>query len=312
MPKALALGLAIAIGALGAVQARINGQLASRLGDGMTAAFISFASGLAIVAVIVALKPPARLAVLRLPHQVRHGRLRWWQLVGGAGGALLVTGQAIAVPTLGVALFTVAVVAGQTSAGLVVDRVGLGPAGVTPVTVRRLLAAGVAVLAVFVAVSNRLSTADFAVGAAVLTLVAGGLTSAQQAVNGRVGAATGQPFAATVVNFLAGTATLGVLLGVRLASTGLPPLHPPREWWLYLGGSVGVVYIAIASVLVVPLGVLLLGLASVSGQLLGAVLLDVVAPAHGASIDVATVLGVLITFGAVVLARSPRAPLAAD
>nr|WP_246868878.1 DMT family transporter [Saccharopolyspora sp. ASAGF58] len=37
--------------------------------------------------------------------------------------------QGMAATALGVAMFTVAVVAGQISSGLVVDRLGLGPAG---------------------------------------------------------------------------------------------------------------------------------------------------------------------------------------
>ncbi len=312
LPRWVALVLAVAIGGVGAVQARINGALATRLGDGMSAALVSFGSGLVVVALVVLTRPAARAAFRRLPADVRLGRLRWWQLVGGAAGALLVTAQAVAVPVLGVALFTVAVVAGQTGAGLAVDRAGLGPGGVTMLSRRRVMAALVAVFAVLVAVADRLGGTGFALGAAVFSLVAGGLTAAQQGVNGRVGMVTGQPFAATLVNFVAGSTTLCLILGARLVTTGVPALHFPSQWWLYLGGTCGVVFVAVASVIVVPLGVLLLGLAAVTGQLLGALLLDVVVPAHGARPSALTLLGVIITFGAVLLARSPRAPAVVD
>ena len=46
---------------------------------------------------------------------------------GGLGGAMYVASQSITVATLGVALFTVCIVAGQTGNSLLVDRLGLGP-----------------------------------------------------------------------------------------------------------------------------------------------------------------------------------------
>ena len=71
-----------------------------------------------------------------------------WRLVGhdpGLGGA----GRP------GVTVFTVAVVAGQVSGSLFVDRAGLGPAGHMPLSIRRVLAAGLALLAVAVAGWNQ-------------------------------------------------------------------------------------------------------------------------------------------------------------
>ena len=55
-------------------------------------------------------------------------------LAGGAAGALTVATQGLAVGVIGVSLFTVGVVAGQAMNGLVLDRVGYGPAGVVAVT----------------------------------------------------------------------------------------------------------------------------------------------------------------------------------
>ncbi len=55
-------------------------------------------------------------------------------LLGGACGALTVSTQGLTAGILGVSLFTVGVVAGQTLHGLVLDRIGFGPAGVVAVT----------------------------------------------------------------------------------------------------------------------------------------------------------------------------------
>jgi transporter family-2 protein len=62
-----------------------------------------------------------------------------------------------------------------------------------------------------------------------------------------------------------------------------------------------------AAVTVRILGVLRLGLATVAGQLVGAIVLDLVAPAQGHGVAPATVVGALLTFVAVgISGRAPR------
>src|SRR5699024_9978870 len=85
------------------------------------------------------------------------GRQPWWILVGGVCGGALVLSQGLTVATLGAALFTVAVVAGQSSSGLAVDRAGLGPASAMHLTWTRVLGAGLTAVAVVIAVSDRLA-----------------------------------------------------------------------------------------------------------------------------------------------------------
>ncbi|WP_423784479.1 DMT family transporter, partial [Francisella tularensis] len=58
--------------------------------------------------------------------------------------------QGVAVGVLGVALFTVGIVAGQVVGGLVLDRIGLGPGGRVMLTVPRMFGAVLAVIAVAV------------------------------------------------------------------------------------------------------------------------------------------------------------------
>ena len=171
----------------------------------------------------------------------RSGALRPWQLLGGVAGASLVASQGITVGTIGVALFVVAVVAGQTSSGLAVDHAGLGPAGRRAVTGTRVLGAALTLAAVVVSVSGRLEGAGALTGAALLLallpLLAGAATSWQQAVNGRVSAAGG-PMAAALVNFVVGTACLVLLLGLSFALAG-ELTGFPGDWWLYTGGTHG-------------------------------------------------------------------------
>ena len=140
--RATAMVAAVVVSALTVVQSRINGQLGKELDDGILAAWISFVIGLVAIVVIVVASKRHRKAVGVLRDAVRkkpgRGRLiAPWELLGGLGGATFVAAQSTTVQYLGVAVFTVAVVAAQNANSLVVDRVGLGPAGVQTITSRR-------------------------------------------------------------------------------------------------------------------------------------------------------------------------------
>ena len=60
LPAWIGIGGAVLIGVLTAVQARINGQLGVRIGDGFAAAVISFGSGLIVLIVLSAVIPQGR------------------------------------------------------------------------------------------------------------------------------------------------------------------------------------------------------------------------------------------------------------
>jgi bacterial/archaeal transporter family-2 protein len=297
----------VAVGGLTALQARINGQLAVELGNGLQAAVWSFGSGLVLLAVLVAAVPAIRAGIARVPRAIRSGELKWWQALGGVLGGTFVGVQTATVPLLGVAVFTVAVVAGQSSSSLIVDRAGLGPAGVQPVTVRRVVSAVLAVVAVTIAVSARLGAPDFSVVAVVAAFTAGVLIAVQQAINGRTSRAAGNPMSATFLNFVFGTTALGVAFGAMWAWTGSGPAPlPSGSWWIYLGGVIGVAFIAIAAWAVPLVGVLLFALLTIAGQLAGALLLDVAAPTSGTQLSWTLVVGVLLAFVAILVAARGR------
>ncbi|MDN4615992.1 DMT family transporter [Leifsonia sp. F6_8S_P_1B] len=296
-PLWLALLLALVCGAGVALQSRINGELGKRLGDGFAAAAISFGSGLVILLIALAVAPAGRRGLRRVRDALRGGELRWWYVCGGAAGAFLVLSQGLVAAVLGVALFTVSVVAGQTVSGLVLDRIGLGPGGRRPLTPSRVVGAGIALVAVLWAVSAQLG-GSISVWAMVLPLLAGLGMGWQQAVNGQVRVLAESALTATFINFLVGTVVLVVLMLVHFAFAGLPrPL--PSELWLYLGGAIGCVFIAANALLVRITGVLLLGLATVAGQLITALLLDLLLPSSQAGVPFSTIGGTLLAVVAV-------------
>lgn len=308
---AVAVGLGVAV----AVQARINGELGQRIGDGLVAALVSFLGGLMLLALVAATRPRMRRGLGRVVAAVRDRRLRPYQLLGGICGAFLVFCQGLTVATIGVAVFTVAVVAGQTASALVVDRAGVGPGGPQAINVRRVAGAILALAAVVLAVSDRLG-APQALWLALLPALGGVATAWQQAVNGQVGAAArrdGPAMAgalpAALVNFLVGTVALTLVAAVEVPTRGLPgPL--PTQPWLYVGGALGVLFIAAAAAIVPITGVLLLGLGTVAGQLVGALLLDLFLPVGDDQLSTTTLIGTALTLIAVTVIALPSRPRA--
>jgi transporter family-2 protein len=289
LPAGLALALVVAGGGLGAGQSRINAALGSRLASSLLAAVISFGSGLVLVAALLLSRPAGRRALA----QWRSYGLRWWQYLGGVGGAFFVFVAAYTVPVLGVGLMSVAQVTGQITGALVADRFGLSPSGRQPLSLPRLGGALLGAVAVTVSALGK-PGGELNLAALLLAVAAGFGMSLQSAVNGRLNQAAGDPLVATTVNFTVGTLVL--LAGLAIVGfTGGVAFHPlPTDWWLYLGGAFGVVFVTINVVTVRVLGVLRLGLAGVAGQLAGALLLDALV-AGGPGVSIPLLLGAVLT-----------------
>lgn len=302
LPMWLAIVFALACGALTALQSRINGQLAHAIEDPYTAAAISFGSGLVILLVALVAWRPGRRGLGRVVEALRERGLAWWMVLGGLAGAWFVTTQGLSAGVVGVALFTVAIVAGQTLGGIVFDLAGLGPGGRRPLTPTRVIGAVLALGAIGWAVSAQVAH-DVPVLLMLLPFTAGLGAAWQQAVNGRVRTAAESALTATVLNFAVGTTALVVVMLVHAASDGWPAAMP-SEWWLYAGGAIGCVFIAGQAVLVRIVGVLVLALCGVAGQLAAALSLDLLLPTAVRPVDVATIGGTLLALVAVVIAST--------
>jgi transporter family-2 protein len=290
-----------------ATQTRINGALGAALEHGLLAAVISFGSGLIIVLVVAALAPSARQGMRRLIGEIRGGRTPWWYVLGGTGGAMLVFSQGIVAGVLGVALFSIGVVAGQTLSGTLIDRHGFGTMRPRRITAARVVGAVLALVAVVIAGAGQV-TGTAPVWLLVFPFVAGLMIAWQQAANGQVRDISRSVIVATTVNFIVGTTVLVVGALATLAWTGWPATFPTNPL-LYLGGVVGVVFIALGSLVVRSTGVLVLTLGTIAGQLLGSLVLDVIVPAEGHALGVTTVIGVaVILIGVILASRSGATP----
>lgn len=303
-----ALLAAVSIGVLVAGQAVVNGDLGTAVGDGLTAAVLSFIVGLASVALVV-LGTSRRQILHDFTTQVRVRAVPWWQLGGGLFGAVLVTSQGAIEPRIGVALYSTGLVAGAAAGSLVADVRGVGPAGAQPLTLPRLFGAAGAILGVAVAANGSAASESSGDGVVVaVTMVAvvliGAGTSFQTALNGQVARISGDPLVATFVNFVIGLTLLTLTWVILWLAGVVSPSAPPAPWHnplIWTGGVIGVIFIAIASTIVRSLGVLVLGLANVVGQLLGSVVLTVLMPTDGHTLSGGVYAGISVTIIAVAI-----------
>jgi transporter family-2 protein len=296
--------VAVLSGVLLATQGRINGQLGTGLHDGVLAAFGSTLGGLLVLGVVVPATGAGRRGLARVKTALRDSQLRWWQCLGGVCGAFLIIGQGVAITTIGVAVFTVAAVSGQLVSGLLVDRAGIGPSGPKPITTLRVFGALIAVVAVATSLNGQVSRPG-SLWLIALPAVAGFGLAWQSAVNGLVRATARNSFVASLVNFTAAGSTLLLAAVIDVVVRGLPA-QAPGDWWLWAGGLIGIFVITGSVLAVKAIGVLLLGLCMVAGQLLGAILLDVFVPARDAHLTTTSLIATVITLVAVVVAALPN------
>ena len=211
---------------------------------------------------------------------------------------------------LGIAVFTVAVVFGQTLGGLVVDRRGVGSTGPRRITAGRIVGSVLMLAAVILVVSTQF-IGSVPLWLVLLPFAAGLAIPWQQAVNGQVRVISRSPMTATFLNFVVGTILLVLACTVHAALVGLPTEYPSNPI-LYTGGLIGIGFISLGATLAPRIGVLVLGLGTISGQLIVALLLDLILPADGHPLDITTVVGTVITLVALAIATIPRNALRAS
>jgi transporter family-2 protein len=292
----LGLVAAFVTGVVFALQIFLTGRLRSHLGSAEIAGSINNLVGLmALLCVSVVWRIPQRA----LAHMRESGlRLRWWHPLVGLCGAYFITVSSEAAPEIGVALLFVAVVVGQVFGALFVDRVGMAPGGKRPITVARVVAIGLALVAVAIGAVG--AGGDPKLGLLALVVIAGVGVAIQQAGLGHLTRVGGQPIAAALVNFFVGTTALVILTAII---TGFQPPNggtaPPEDW---VGGLIGAAIAATLSKLVSLFGVLPVILGLVAGQTTGGLFIDLFEPSSGHAVSAQTVVSVVLTISAVTVA----------
>ena len=284
-------------GVLIVVQSRINGELSLLMGDSLEAALVSFSTGLIFIILISLVRADIRAGYQDIFKASKLKQLPSWRLGAGVLGASFVAVSTHVVPIAGVALFTVASLAGQTVISLWVDHIGVAGGAKTLITKQRIISAFITVSAVIVSAWDRFAMSDFSVLAITLALLAGSVVGIQRALNGQINSFSKNSFATSQLNFITGTAFLLLLLLLRSAFTDHSIMNlTSGPWWVFLGGSIGVIYIAFTALAVQHLGVLEFTLFSVGGMLIGSLLLDVFVPTEGTQISPYLITGIFLTY----------------
>ncbi len=115
MTELIMIILAVIAGAALSMQAAVNGKLGERVGV-LKSAFLTFSVGAAITAVLILfIQTPQAATLLTVPK---------WQLMGALFGVPYIIIMVTAVPRIGTAAATVAVILGQLSMGMMIDNFG--------------------------------------------------------------------------------------------------------------------------------------------------------------------------------------------
>jgi transporter family-2 protein len=131
---ALFVVLALLTGVTIAVQTGINTQLRSFLGSPLQAVFVSFCTGLLLVALALVGKREA-------PPLAKWVQMPWWMWLGGVCGLFIVATNIVAAPRLGSALLISLAITGQLLTALVLDHYGAFGFPVHTISLPRVLGA---------------------------------------------------------------------------------------------------------------------------------------------------------------------------
>lgn len=136
---------------------------------------------------------------------------------------------------------------------------------------------------------------------ATLAILAGVLVSLSRQINGRLALST-SAMESSFWNHVVGLVfitVIALLIGGLFAGT--PEASP---WWAYLGGPIGVVFIAAGSWLIARIGAAQTALLIIAGQMISGVVIDIVMGAPG---DIwARSLGVALILAGMWVARSAK------
>lgn len=139
MSKELAVLITVAAGGAVAAQAPANNVISHRIGD-LGAVTVNFVAGTVIVLFVAFVFGGG----FQIDHSVPSPAWYYW-LLGGTGGVLIVLATLVAVRELGAGGVTAAVIAGQLSLSVVLDRLGVLGLDERAITWQKLL--GIALLA---------------------------------------------------------------------------------------------------------------------------------------------------------------------
>jgi transporter family-2 protein len=272
--------LSLAAGALLAVQAGANAQLAKATGSPFAATTLQLAVA-ALLLLLAAVITGGVAALTLLPTAP------WWHVVGGTASAFYVVSAILLFPRIGAVVSVGLFIAGQVIASMALDTFGL--LGV-PATGLSLAGAAGAVLVLVGAGLIVLGQQDAQrqigreqIGWIALALAAGAVLPVQGAVNALLRHDLGgAALAVGTVSFIVATLAMAA---AQVAGAALPSASKPAligtfgglsslPWWGWLGGLAGATYVTTVLASIPAIGAAATVGLTVAGQQVASVLVD--------------------------------------
>jgi len=276
----LFIPLSLAAGALLAVQAGANAQLAKAAGSPFVATTLQLLVA-ALLLLIATLVTGGQGALSLLPGAP------WWHAVGGTASAFYVVSAILLFPRIGAVVTVGLFIAGQVLASMTLDVLGL--LGVVATGLSTAGAAG-AVLVLAGAALIVLGQQDGGrrivrgqIGWIALALAAGAVLPVQGAVNALLRHDLGgAAFAVGTVSFVVATLAMAAAQIVAAAVPGasapslMHSLHGlgSLPWWGWLGGFAGATYVTTVFAAIPAIGAAATVGLTVAGQQVASVLVD--------------------------------------
>jgi bacterial/archaeal transporter family-2 protein len=265
-----AIVIAFLAGSIAAFQAFISGALTSAIDDSLWAGLISNIGALLIVSLFL-ISFNFRKDLKLVFKNLKSGDISVWLLLGGLFGAVYVATSAFSVAALGTGLFTIGVVASANLTSLAVDRSGFGSTKKYSINFKRVFAALLAVLAV--ALAGFTPNEKISLLSLLVVLLAGISQVFQLAFNSKLASKSSSQVSA-FINFPVAI-FFGLVFVLVLHLFNRPWPQFPSQIWLYSAGPLGALFVLVAAWLVKKIGVLVFTLATISGQLITALFIDI-------------------------------------
>lgn len=284
------------------VQTAVNARLQHFLGSPLSASFVSFAVG-TLVVWLVALPgwPQGPLALSGIP---------WYAWTGGITGLIGVTLYIVLFPRLGGIQTVLLPILGQIVMSMLIDSFGWFGLDPKPISAARLSGGLIALAGVCLAVLKKESVQGEAHKKGLLPwqllgILTGALIAAQSAANGTLGNHLNSPILASAVSFTLSTLLLCLLVLPKREERGClgRVFTVRRPWWTWLGGVIGVFIVVGFSAAAPVLGVGLMTVVSILGQLVSSVAIDGLGllGAQKRPVTRQQILGILVVFAGAIL-----------
>jgi transporter family-2 protein len=266
--EAVAIPLLLLIGALLAVQAGANVQLAGALGSPLGASALQLAIAAALLIALAA-------AVGTLGAAGRLDDVAAWHLVGGVGSAVYITAGILLFPRLGAVQTVGLFITGQMLTSVLLDATGALGVAKEPVDPTVVVGAAAVLAGVAASVKAQAGTTPRSAGWIVLALLGGAVLPIQGAINARLRADLDAPVTAGAWSFVVAAGAMVAVLALAARAPRARPSELGRvPWWGWLGGVCGAAYVTSVFLLIPEIGVAPTIALTVAGQQVASVFVD--------------------------------------